>query len=86
MTISKDKVKPSPCPDSWKLAEIFATGVVLGAYLAVTTVLFFWAAYKTDFFPVITISLTQFIRQYLSRSSSGNKAIPFCILQSYTTT
>uniref|UniRef100_A0A453JB45 Uncharacterized protein n=1 Tax=Aegilops tauschii subsp. strangulata TaxID=200361 RepID=A0A453JB45_AEGTS len=47
MTISKDKVKPSPCPDSWKLAEIFATGVVLGAYLAVTTVLFFWAAYKT---------------------------------------
>uniref|UniRef100_A0A453JAY0 Uncharacterized protein n=1 Tax=Aegilops tauschii subsp. strangulata TaxID=200361 RepID=A0A453JAY0_AEGTS len=51
MTISKDKVKPSPCPDSWKLAEIFATGVVLGAYLAVTTVLFFWAAYKTDFFP-----------------------------------
>lgn len=62
MTISKDKVKPSPSPDSWKLAEIFATGVVLGAYLAVTTVLFFWAAYKTDFFPVITISLTQFIR------------------------
>ncbi|VAI11431.1 unnamed protein product [Triticum turgidum subsp. durum] len=51
MTISKDKVKPSPCPDSWKLAEIFATGVVLGAYLAVTTVLFFWAAYQTDFFP-----------------------------------
>nr|WNE31611.1 AHA8 [Hordeum vulgare] len=51
MTISKDRVKPSPCPDSWKLAEIFATGVVLGTYLAVTTVLFFWAAYKTDFFP-----------------------------------
>ncbi|KAL0357516.1 UNVERIFIED_CONTAM: Plasma membrane ATPase 1 [Sesamum calycinum] len=51
MTISKDRVKPSPLPDSWKLAEIFATGVVLGGYLAMMTVIFFWAAYKTDFFP-----------------------------------
>ncbi|KAK6123272.1 hypothetical protein DH2020_042986 [Rehmannia glutinosa] len=51
MTISKDRVKPSPLPDSWKLAEIFATGVILGAYLAMMTVIFFWAAYKTNFFP-----------------------------------
>lgn len=51
MTISKDRVKPSPQPDSWKLAEIFTTGVVLGGYLAMMTVIFFWAAYKTDFFP-----------------------------------
>jgi len=51
MTISKDRVKPSPQPDSWKLKEIFATGVVLGTYLAVMTVIFFWAMYKTDFFP-----------------------------------
>ncbi|RVX15592.1 ATPase 11, plasma membrane-type [Vitis vinifera] len=27
MTISKDRVKPSPVPDSWKLSEIFATGI-----------------------------------------------------------
>ncbi|EOY03353.1 H(+)-ATPase 4 isoform 1 [Theobroma cacao] len=51
MTISKDRVKPSPQPDSWKLAEIFATGVILGGYLAMMTVIFFWAAYETDFFP-----------------------------------
>ncbi|RLM98586.1 plasma membrane ATPase 1 [Panicum miliaceum] len=51
MTISKDRVKPSPLPDSWKLAEIFTTGVVLGGYQAMMTVIFFWAAYKTDFFP-----------------------------------
>ncbi|KAL4559239.1 hypothetical protein LXL04_031374 [Taraxacum kok-saghyz] len=51
MTISKDRVKPSPLPDSWKLAEIFTTGVILGSYLAMMTVIFFWAAYKTDFFP-----------------------------------
>ncbi|KAG9159756.1 hypothetical protein Leryth_007779 [Lithospermum erythrorhizon] len=51
MTISKDRVKPSPLPDSWKLAEIFATGIILGGYLAVMTVIFFWAVYKTRFFP-----------------------------------
>ncbi|GMI99203.1 H(+)-ATPase 11 [Hibiscus trionum] len=51
MTVSKDRVKPSPQPDSWKLAEIFTTGVILGGYLAMMTVIFFWAAYKTDFFP-----------------------------------
>ncbi|WOL13906.1 plasma membrane ATPase 4 [Canna indica] len=51
MTISKDRVKPSPLPDSWKLKEIFATGVVLGAYQAIMTVVFFWLVHDTDFFP-----------------------------------
>ncbi|XP_047164314.1 plasma membrane ATPase 4-like isoform X1 [Vigna umbellata] len=50
MTISKDRVKPSPLPDSWKLREIFATGVVLGSYLALMTVVFFWLIKDTDFF------------------------------------
>uniref|UniRef100_A0A452Z3U1 Plasma membrane ATPase n=1 Tax=Aegilops tauschii subsp. strangulata TaxID=200361 RepID=A0A452Z3U1_AEGTS len=50
MTISKDRVKPSPHPDSWKLPEIFITGIVYGAYLAVTTVVFFFAMTSTDFF------------------------------------
>ncbi|KAK8551150.1 hypothetical protein V6N13_119636 [Hibiscus sabdariffa] len=50
MTISKDRVKPSPMPDSWKLREIFATGIVLGTYLACMTVVFFWAAAESDFF------------------------------------
>lgn len=55
MTISKDRVKPSPLPDSWKLSEIFATGVVLGSYLALMSVVFFWLAYETNFFPVIPL-------------------------------
>jgi H+-transporting ATPase len=38
-------------PDSWKLKEIFATGIVLGGYLALMTVIFFWLMYETDFFP-----------------------------------
>lgn len=53
MTISKDRVKPSPVPDSWKLSEIFTTGVVLGGYLALMTVIFFWAAFETNFFAVM---------------------------------
>lgn len=52
MTISKDRVKPSPMPDSWKLKEIFATGVMLGGYLAMMTVIFFWIVKDTKFFPV----------------------------------
>jgi len=52
MTISKDRVRPSPHPDSWKLNEIFVTGVVYGTYLAVMTVIFFWAMRSTDFFTV----------------------------------
>jgi H+-transporting ATPase len=55
MTISKDRVKPSPLPDSWKLNEIFATGIVLGSYLALMTVIFFWVAYQTDYFEVISL-------------------------------
>jgi len=55
MTISKDRVKPSPLPDSWKLQEIFATGTVLGSYLALMTVIFFWAMKETSFFPVRNI-------------------------------
>ncbi|PON37529.1 P-type ATPase, subfamily IIIA [Parasponia andersonii] len=51
MTISKDRVKPSPLPDSWKLREIFATGVFLGGYLALMTVIFFWLMKETEFFP-----------------------------------
>lgn len=59
MTISKDRVKPSPIPDSWKLSEIFATGIVIGGYLAIMTVVFFWGAYETDFFSVKTLLLHQ---------------------------
>lgn len=52
MTISTDRVKPSPKPDSWKLDEIFATGIVLGTYMALVTVFFFWLVHDTEFFTV----------------------------------
>ncbi|XP_042060145.1 plasma membrane ATPase 4-like [Salvia splendens] len=50
MTISKDKVKPSPMPDSWKLREIFASGIVFGTYLAMMTVVFFCIVQESTFF------------------------------------
>ncbi|CAK8534455.1 unnamed protein product [Lathyrus sativus] len=53
MTISKDRVKPSPVPDSWKLKEIFATGVVLGTYMALMTAVFFYLIHETNFFSEI---------------------------------
>ena len=61
MTISKDRVKPSPLPDSWKLKEIFATGIVLGGYLALMTVIFFWIMHDTEFFTVGGAENLQFL-------------------------
>ncbi|KAI3837846.1 hypothetical protein MKX03_026350 [Papaver bracteatum] len=58
MTIARDDVKPSPQPDSWRLSEIFTMGVVLGCYLAGMTVLFFWTASRTNFFPVCDLVLS----------------------------
>ncbi|KAK6924578.1 hypothetical protein RJ641_010778 [Dillenia turbinata] len=52
MTISKDRVKLSPLPDSWKLSKIFATGIVLGSYLAVMRVIFFGQHIKHTSFQV----------------------------------
>lgn len=75
MTISKDRVKPSPVPDSWKLKEIFGTGIVLGSYLAVMTLIFFWAAYETNFFPVNTNYLFDLLLMKVqSRRHSGSSS------------
>jgi len=50
MTISTDRVKPSPFPDQWNLREIFSYAIVYGLYLTASTVAFFAVAYKTTFF------------------------------------
>jgi H+-transporting ATPase len=50
MTISKDRVLPSPYPNSWNLSEIFTYAIVYGIYLAASTVIFFTVAVKTSFF------------------------------------
>jgi H+-transporting ATPase len=50
MTISKDRVRPSPYPTSWNLSEIFTYAIVYGIYLALSTVVFFAVIVKTTFF------------------------------------
>ena len=50
MTISKDRVKPSPYPNSWNLSEIFTYAIVYGIYLAASTIAFFAVCVKTSFF------------------------------------
>jgi H+-transporting ATPase len=72
MAISKDRVKPSQTPDSWKLKEIFTTGIVLGTYMAIMTVTFFYVVHETDFFtvcsiyPLILLSITSFKSSIIS--------------------
>ncbi|ONM12761.1 H(+)-ATPase 5 [Zea mays] len=48
MTISKDRVKPSPLPDSWKLKEIFVTGIVLAWKLPCSDDCHFLLGYAQD--------------------------------------
>jgi len=50
MTISKDRVKPSPYPNSWNLSEIFTYAIVYGIYLAASTIIFFTVIVETSFF------------------------------------
>jgi H+-transporting ATPase len=50
MTISTDRVKPSPYPDSWNLREIFTYAIIYGIYLTASTVIFFAVIIHTDFF------------------------------------
>jgi len=50
MTVSTDRVEPSPHPDKWRLSDIFVTAFVLGFYLAVSSLIFFWLIVGTTFF------------------------------------
>ncbi|KAG2186637.1 hypothetical protein INT44_002861 [Umbelopsis vinacea] len=50
MTISTDRVRPSPYPDQWNLREIFSYAIVYGIYLTASTVVFYAVAFKTTFF------------------------------------
>jgi hypothetical protein len=41
IALSKDRVTPSPAPNSWRLRNIFAVGIVYGLYLTVSS----WTLY-----------------------------------------
>ncbi|KAF8059373.1 PMA1 [Scenedesmus sp. PABB004] len=53
IALSKDRVTPSPTPNSWRLRDIFAVGIVYGLYLTLSTWVLFHVAAKTTFFDSI---------------------------------
>ncbi|KAK9798585.1 hypothetical protein WJX73_003965 [Symbiochloris irregularis] len=50
IALSKDRVLPSELPNSWKLFNIFTTGIVYGIYLSLSSWVLFYVAAKTQFF------------------------------------
>ena len=50
MTISRDRVVPSPQPDAWNLKRLFSRAIVMGAVQALATIIFFHLLFSTDFF------------------------------------
>jgi H+-transporting ATPase len=50
MTVSKDRVEPSPYPTKWLLTDVFVHAIVFGIYSALSTVAFFLIIVKTTFF------------------------------------
>jgi len=51
ITISKDRARPSPRPDEWKLSDLFIRAFIFGLYLTATTMILFAVAHNTRFFP-----------------------------------
>jgi len=49
LTISKDNVKASPTPDSWKLKEVFINAIMFGLWLTVSTVVLFAIVHESKF-------------------------------------
>lgn len=50
IALSKDKVTPSPTPNSWNLKNIFIGGIVYGLYLTLSSWALYQTAVKTDIF------------------------------------
>jgi H+-transporting ATPase len=50
MTVSTDRVEPSTNPDSWRLRDIFIMAFVLGFYLTLSSLIFFYLIIQTEFF------------------------------------
>eukprot|EP00122_Pirum_gemmata_P017613 Pgem_evm1s16500 len=56
ISLSKDRVKPSPNPDAWFLHEIFTFGLVYGLYLTLSSWVLFYVASHTDFGEQLNLS------------------------------
>jgi len=50
MTVSTDRVDPSPHPDKWRLKDIFINAFVLGLYLSISSIVFYYMIYDLRWF------------------------------------
>ncbi|KIZ00694.1 hypothetical protein MNEG_7267 [Monoraphidium neglectum] len=50
IALSKDRVTPSPAPNSWRLRNIFTVGIVYGLYLTLSSWVLYHVAAKDTFF------------------------------------
>ncbi|KAG5624246.1 hypothetical protein H5410_009464 [Solanum commersonii] len=73
---SQNRVKSTPLPVNWSLSEILTTGIVLGSYLAMSTVIFFWAVYETNFFS-LEKTYMKFVLAVLLQVSNSNYVLIF---------
>jgi len=76
MAISRDKVEPSPLPDTWKPINIFGSAIVYGIYLSISTIVLFSVATETQFFQGMGLHTLQWETEmagliYLQVSISG---------------
>lgn len=54
LTISKDRVKPSPHPDAWRLKTLFILAFIYGCYLATSSIILFEiASQSSGWFPAM---------------------------------
>lgn len=51
IAISRDTVAPSPTPEQWHLYNLFIRAMLLGGYMALSTIIFFVVLWNTTFFP-----------------------------------
>eukprot|EP01103_Thecamoeba_quadrilineata_P009773 TRINITY_DN197_c0_g1_i1.p1 TRINITY_DN197_c0_g1~~TRINITY_DN197_c0_g1_i1.p1 ORF type:complete len:887 (-),score=180.23 TRINITY_DN197_c0_g1_i1:47-2707(-) len=53
ITISKDRVRPSPSPDQWKLHIVFVRSIIMGAYMCLSTMILFIIAHDTELWTLV---------------------------------
>ncbi|GBF93844.1 plasma-membrane proton-efflux P-type ATPase [Raphidocelis subcapitata] len=70
IALSKDRVTPSPAPNSWRLRNIFALGIVFGLYLTASSWVLYHVASRNTFFQD-RIGL-------FSLNIASDELVPFC--------
>lgn len=56
ITLARDRAVPSDKPEKWNLYSLFFTATIIGCYLTVSTVIFFYLVTRTPFFSHFALS------------------------------